>query len=194
MYYGCCRPFGIRWINLDLLCNLLLKNHNVEKIKYFTAKVSGKHDPSKPVRQLTYWRALRTLPNVDIIEGSFLQKRIGIQVTPDVAIKAKVMEEKSTDVNIATHLINDAHLGKFDVAAVITNDSDLVRPVEMVKNEIKKRIGIINPCRKASKVLSAPNVSDFQRQIRRGVLKNSVFPVTLADAKGSFTRPADWSA
>lgn len=192
MYYGACRPSNIRWVDLDKLCNLILKNHDIDKIKYFTARVSGKYDVDKPVRQQTYWRALKTLPNLEIIEGSFISKNIGIQVTSDVSIKAKVMEEKSTDVNIATQLIHDAHLGRFDVAAVITNDSDLVEPIKLVKNEIGKQIGIINPCRRASKVLTAPNVSDFQRQIRHGALKSAIFPTSMADSKGKFIKPKGW--
>jgi hypothetical protein len=39
-------------------------------------------------------------------------------------------EEKGSDVNLATHLLHDAHMGRFDVAGVISNDSDLLEPIK----------------------------------------------------------------
>ena len=55
------------------------------------------------------------------------------------------MEEKRTDVDIATHLLVDCFLDDFDEAVVISNDSDLVSPIEMVKSTFGKTIGVINP-------------------------------------------------
>ena len=34
-------------------------------------------------------------------------------------------EEKGSDVNIAAHLINDGYKGLYQVAILVTNDSDL---------------------------------------------------------------------
>jgi uncharacterized LabA/DUF88 family protein len=53
---------------------------------------------------------------------------------------AKVIktEEKGTDVNIASHLLVDAHNNSFDMAVVISNDSDLVEPIKMVIEKLKK--------------------------------------------------------
>jgi hypothetical protein len=42
-------------------------------------------------------------------------------------------EEKMTDVNIAVHILNDAYLNKFDLAVLISNDSDLAEPLKMVQ-------------------------------------------------------------
>jgi hypothetical protein len=38
-------------------------------------------------------------------------------------------EEKGSDVNLATHLLHDAHMGRFEVAVVLSNDSDLLEPI-----------------------------------------------------------------
>ena len=35
-------------------------------------------------------------------------------------------EGKGSDANLATHLLNDTHMDRFDVAVVISNDSDLL--------------------------------------------------------------------
>ncbi len=42
-------------------------------------------------------------------------------------------EEKETDVNIALHLLRDAHQDRFDRALLISGDSDLVPAVRMVR-------------------------------------------------------------
>lgn len=47
---------------------------------------------------------------------------------PDALVaEVHAMEEKGSDVNPAAHLLNDAWKGLFDVAAVLSNDTDLVR-------------------------------------------------------------------
>ncbi len=55
------------------------------------------------------------------------------------------MEEKGSDVNLAAHLLNDAWNNSFDVAAVISNDTDLETPIRMVVNERRKPVYIICP-------------------------------------------------
>ena len=48
--------------------------------------------------------------------------------TPVVAYVWKT-EEKGSDVNLGAHLVRDAFLKKFDIAAVLTNDTDLAEPI-----------------------------------------------------------------
>ncbi len=53
-------------------------------------------------------------------------------------------EEEGSDVNLATLLLKDGFQGLYDVAVVISNDSDLVLPIEMVKTELGKPVGVLN--------------------------------------------------
>jgi hypothetical protein len=56
---------------------LLVPTHEVKRIRYFTARISGRPDkPDSPTRQDTYLRALATLPTVTIHYGKFLQSTI----------------------------------------------------------------------------------------------------------------------
>lgn len=73
---------------------------------------------------------------------------------------------------------------------IVSNDSDLLPPIKFVKEELGKLVGILNPQKHPSVVLAA--TAHFVKNIRPGVLKNSQFPVTLADAKGSFSKPGRW--
>lgn len=99
-------------------------------------------------------------------------------------------EEKGSDVNLATHLLNDAHLGRFDVAVVVSNDSDLLEPIKIVRQQIGKTVGILNPHKNLSRAL-LPHI-DFIKPIRSGVLGASQFPDTMRDAVGTFTKPVGW--
>jgi len=45
-------------------------------------------------------------------------------------------EEKGSEVNLASHLLRDAFSKKFEVAVLITNDSDLAEPVRIVAREL----------------------------------------------------------
>src|SRR5215467_15178103 len=69
LYYGCLRHTSHKWLDLDVLCRRLLPAYDIHRIRYFTARVSGRSDPRSPALQATYLRALRTLPAVTIHFG-----------------------------------------------------------------------------------------------------------------------------
>ena len=100
-------------------------------------------------------------------------------------------EEKGSDVNLAAHLLHDAHLDRFDTAAVVSNDSDLATPLKIVRNEIGKKTVLLNPHSKRSRQLARH--ADFYREIRTGVLAAAQFPDRLEDAVGEFHRPPTWA-
>ena len=193
LYYGALKNTPYKWLNLDKLCRLLLPNNQIERIKYFTATVSARpHDPSQPTRQQTYLRALQTIPQLEIIYGHFLAHEIYMPLANNPYRQVKVIktEEKGSDVNIAAHLVNDGHRGRYEVAVLVTNDSDLLEPLKIVRYELKLPVGVINPQKKASRVLAQH--ASFMKRIRTGVLQASQFPTPLRDARGIFHKPAGW--
>jgi uncharacterized LabA/DUF88 family protein len=193
-YYGAVRNTPYKWLNFGELCRLLLPGHNITEIKYFTARVQARpSDPDQPVRQDTYIRALRTLPNVSIIFGHFLTNETFMPVAgtnPQTYIKVIKTEEKGSDVNLAAHLIHDCYKGEYDIAAVISNDSDLTEPIRIVTQELNSKVGILNPHKKQSRELS--RYASFYKPIRAGVLAASQFPPTMTDATGTFHKPVTW--
>ena len=54
-------------------------------------------------------------------------------------------EEKGSDVNLATYLMLDGCRNAYDVAIVVTNDSDLAEPIRLVRSEFGLRGVIVNP-------------------------------------------------
>ena len=77
-----------------------------------------------------------------------------------------------------------------DIAVVITNDSDLLAPIRIVREELGKTVGILNPQKHPSRAL-LPHI-DFIKQIRSGGLAASQFAQRLTDVNGAFTKPSDW--
>lgn len=100
-------------------------------------------------------------------------------------------EEKMTDVNIAVHILNDAYLNKFDLAVLISNDSDLAEPLKLVQS-MGKKIGILNPQKNTSKELSKYTL--FQKKIRHNTILISQLPLNLTDAQGRVIhKPKEWA-
>ncbi|MBE2225206.1 MAG: NYN domain-containing protein [Anaerolineae bacterium] len=193
LYYGALKNTPYRWLNIAKLCHIMLPRDNINQIKYFTALVNPRPtDPNQLTRQQTYLRALQTIPNLEIIYGHFLTHEIMMPLAPPQSGYVKVIktEEKGSDVNLALHLLSDGYKDAYDVAVVVSNDSDLLLPIQFVKKELGKKIGILNPQKHPSKVLTAN--ADFVKNIRKGVLSKSLFTTSLTDSQGSFTKPTTW--
>jgi uncharacterized LabA/DUF88 family protein len=197
LYYGSLRGTSYKWLDLDALSRKLLQPANqIDHIHYCTAQVAARAgDQGQPQRQQLYLRALRTIPHLTITLGHFLSNDVRMPtVTPTGAIGATVLvrktEEKGSDVNLATLLLKEGFQGLYDVAVVISNDSDLVLPIEVVKADLGKSVGVLNPHRKPSFRLR--QCASFYKPIRAGVLKASQFANTLSDQQGSFTKPPSW--
>ena len=77
LYYGRLKGTPYKWLDINKLCRLLLPKHDIVRIKYFTARVTGRPpDLDQPTRQQTLLRALQTLPNLEIIYGHFLTNQM----------------------------------------------------------------------------------------------------------------------
>ncbi|HVX23523.1 MAG TPA: NYN domain-containing protein [Acidimicrobiales bacterium] len=53
------------------------------------------------------------------------------------------LEEKGSDVNVASHLLADVFNGEVEAAVVISNDSDLALPLKMARQRVP--VGLVNP-------------------------------------------------
>ncbi len=196
LFYGAVKGTPYKWLDIGKMCQLLLPNHQINKIKYFTAEVHARpHDPQQPARQQAYLRALKTTANLEIILGHFLTNEVSMLVagSPIKApqyVRVVKTEEKGSDVNPATHLLIDGFKNDYEMAALVTNDSDLLEPIRVVRYELSLPIGLLNPHKRPSRAL-LPHVA-FIKQIRRGVLAASQLPTSITDAQGAFHKPTTW--
>ena len=109
-----------------------------------------------------------------------------------VVVKVRKFEEKGSDVNLATHLLNDAFQNRADAYVILTNDSDLAEPMRLLIHDWQKTLGLITPGETASKKLleTGPQI---KLRLRAGVLAASQLPDELRDRHGLIQRPAEWT-
>ncbi len=202
LYYGM-REKGLRrfyWLDMAALAGKFLRNSAVlVETKYFTSRIDGAHPSDPPhvatkknasrLRQTVYLDALATLPSLKIIEGQFL--------TSPAICKAcghtyRSPKEKMTDVNIATELLMDAFYDRFDVAYVISGDSDLAPPIQAVRKAFPAKIlRIAFPPKRHSEKLKLIATGWFS--MGESALKSSQLPDPVVTSGGiALARPAKW--
>ena len=197
LYYGAVRNTPYRWLDIGKFCRFMLPQYQISEIKYYTALVKGTPgDPKKRVRQLTYLRALRTIPNLSIIEGHFLSHQVRMPLARRIRgvpnrVPVLKTEEKGSDVNMATDVLCDAFRGGYEVAVVVSNDSDLCRPIRIVKEDLRKKIIVINPHRSSASVQLGRS-ADEMKAIKESTLCACQFASSLTDHRGTFHKPASW--
>ena len=160
LYYAALRPKPhLKWLNLKALADgIVHEDTTVVCVKYFTSRVLGSASKSK--RQNVYFIVLKTVSQIKITFGNLVkrkesgnmsraeQTRLNLTEQSKRNIKGQevainTFEEKGTDVNLASHLIYDACNDEFDIAYVITNDTDFVEPIRMVKEDLGKTVVIV---------------------------------------------------
>ena len=203
LYYGL-REANLRhlyWLNVRAMAAQLVSTpYRLAGTRYFTARISGSHPDDSPeqaeerektrLRQTTYLEALGTLHHLDIFEGQFLLKRATCQ---HCRRKMHLPEEKMTDVCIATELMQDAFLDRFDSAIVVSADSDLVPPIEAIRRHFPdKPVLVAFPPRRFSQRLQI--AATYVLPIWRRTLERSQLPETLHKRDGTvLRRPAEWA-
>ncbi len=110
MYYGAVKGKPYKWLDVAGMCQRILPKITINRVRYFTAMVDGSRDPSAPLRQQIYLRALATTPNLSIHRGFVLTKPtwMPVETPPPNLIRVIKTEEKGSDVNLATYLLLDA--------------------------------------------------------------------------------------
>lgn len=156
LHFGAVKNTKYKWLDLVALSERLMSGYNVLKVIYCTSKSLPLDDPQSPKRQKVYWQALKVLygNRINIIKGfhrmdpkrlRIAMQRKGKYYAAEESVMVMKIEEKGSDVNLATHLVNDAWKNLFDVALVISNDSDLAEAIRIVKIERNKSIVLANP-------------------------------------------------
>jgi hypothetical protein len=101
------------------------------------------------------------------------------------------IEEKGSDVNVASHLLLDVLSNYVDAAIVISNDSDLRFPIQECRQRVP--VGTVNPGQ-------SPLAGDLRGEQSDGVgghwwyrlSKLDYESCQLPDPAGSASRPAGW--
>lgn len=199
LYYGSVKGTRYHWLDLDSFSRRIL--HECERrfmpalsgcaissIRYFTARVNAtSEDPHQPERQAAYIRALQTIPHLSVHYGRFLSH------------PPQPPQEKGSDVNLAAHMLLDAFDDTHDVALLISNDSDLVPPVEIVRDRFQRVVitamPVSSPIRKrygSNQLRAASSYYFLINERARHLLRDSQFPDIVEGPAGLIEKPLRW--
>ncbi len=195
LYYRALKGTPHKWLNLAKLAERLLDpGDTVEFVRYFTARVSARSgDPDAPRRQQILFNALATVPTIKFHYGRFLPKtKRRPLVSNGKFVEIHDTEEKGSDVNLATHLLNDGWHQRYEVALVLSQDTDLIEPIKIVTQERGLKVGLVwLDGGKPSKGLA--NVASFVRHVSTADLAASQFPnPIIRPGKPPLAKPAGW--
>ena len=190
---------------MELLFREILSHHLrdevcIEKLIVFASTVSGAQ-PS--FRQNNYFRALKCRSQcIEVVRGKMkknviktgkwvIQKPKGRVITNETKT-ISIREEKQTDVNIAVRIVEDAysHANKeYDIACLISNDSDLEQALS-IKRKLKQKVIWIPPIPKGStdkygahQLRKHVPKSERVIGISKGVVSSNKLPATVGGYK-----------
>jgi hypothetical protein len=195
LYYGAVKNTPHKWLNIRRMCELAFPKNDIAEIHYCTAIVTdAPWDPHQSTRQQMFIRALETT-DVEVHYGSFQSNVVRMPLATPPARGSRMVEvikteEKGSDVALGALLVAHGYEGRYEAAIVVSNDSDLVLPIRIVRENLGLPVGLLNPHPSFSVALL--KVALFKKQIRKGVLEAAQFPRTLKDADGTITKPSSW--
>jgi uncharacterized LabA/DUF88 family protein len=190
LYFGMMESgfINCKWLDIQLLStNIKSSSHEIGQVKYFTSRISN--NPDKQKRQNVYIDALRTTP-ISITFGQFRNQPMQCNSCSNFWYDSK---EKMTDVNIATAMMVDAFQDKFDVAFLISGDSDLVPPIKAIRELFpQKEVWVVLPPSRES--IALKTIANGSFVLGRRKLEISQLPEEIKNSHGIILkRPPSWS-
>lgn len=178
LYYGL-RDTGLdtsRWLDLVAMSeNLIRPEQQLSLVRYFTARVSGQRGE----RQSVYLDALWARGNIEIEFGV-------------MARRGSKWEEKQTDTNIVRRVIEDSIDNRFDIAIIISGDTDLVPAVHHIRERHpdKQAVVIFPPNRKSSHL---GDIAHGSYPIGKNLIRSCRLPNPVEDIEGrKLWAPKGW--
>jgi hypothetical protein len=193
----------------------------IGRIVYCTARINAVSNPAGHADQDIYLRALDATRSVDLIHyGRYVArleyrplatrgpKNRPLLATPALptAIRSAMgilvgsgrymvpiahVEEKGSDVNVASRLLLDVLRGAVDAVVLISNDSDLEFPIKETRALVP--VGLINPS--AGEIAGALRGSAAEgagRHFWRQLTADDFIGHQLPNPAGGYTKPIGW--
>ena len=177
-----------KWLNLQKLARCFLSSsEKLQKVYYFTTYATW--DQKKTHKHQLYVRALQQ-EGVDVVFGAF---RVVDRTCRACRQPYKTFEEKQTDVNIAIRILETAVLDEWDIAFIVSGDSDLIPSLKTVKRLFPaKRLCVIIPIGRTAEELK--QAADFHMKIKEKHLATSQLQSIIQITEElKLTRPSNWA-
>lgn len=212
LFFGCLKGTAYKWLDLVRLVETIIGIQDpastLVTVKYFTAPIKAKlaSQGQKALQaQQAYHRALHARGRLEIFEGWYSLERAEApryQVPPNRQDRVEIwrLEEKETDVAIALQMYRDCVTGGCEHAVLMSNDSDLVPAVKLVRQDASRvKLGLIIPRRECASGTPRPpnaqlsNLVDWtRREVKLDELAASQLPVRVPTAKKPVDKPDYW--
>lgn len=208
-----------RWLDVRALLALRFPDIEPVKIWYFSSPFKGNIERTR--EQRIYWDALESDPTVEIVEGRHeKQKKKAPEHLPQACcaihktspgssccgrqhmVEFRQLVEKQSDVNLATRLLVDAlalpvldALGEprpFDVAVVVSRDSDLKGAIYSARTVGQVEMAVLNVGRQIKEMAEASDHNLICAATPE--LQACQFPTTLRGRRGQVVvMPNGWN-
>ena len=163
LYHGLLRRRPAhKWLDVVALVRAMLvhsqldTNHELVAVKYFVSRTKTyPHDSAAVERQNIYLQAVLAHGGVDVVEGYYNKNKTWV---PSVDSRCQIcpastngfvhvikIEEKRTDVNLATSFLRDAYTNAADSFAIVSGDADFIAPLDLVRHELRRQTLVFNP-------------------------------------------------
>lgn len=136
-----------RWLDLRKLAASFTHQHQdrIDAVFYCSAFADHLPNKSKAQRHRVYIAALQST-GVTFVEGKFKRKDYPCPLAACAGRPLHRHEEKETDVNVSIHLLRDALRGAADKYILISNDTDHLPTLRMIKREVPRAfLSVLTP-------------------------------------------------
>lgn len=179
------------WIDVVKLFEKFLRpNQELVALKYFSARPIGDHDKSK--RQDAYFQANMENEKFKLVLGQYIRKKIPCY---NCGYVIKTYEEKASDVNIATQIVADAYQDKYDVAILVSADSDMTPAIDLARQAGKTVYIYFPPNHQSSNLRVKAFGHPLMLERYEARFRQSLMPDTITLSNGYVLQiPAKWKA
>jgi uncharacterized LabA/DUF88 family protein len=179
------------WLDMFKFCSQFIRPHQtLVEVNYFSAVPSS--NKGKRDRQDLFFSANKSNPDFHLFLGKFLQKTV---IHKECGKPYMTYEEKETDVHIATNMIRDVVIDRCDISVLISADSDLVPPIEFIKEyKPSHKIFVYFPPNRFSYDLTKKAVNIVKLENHESKFKTSLLDDEIKLSSGFvIKRPAHWN-
>ena len=181
------------WVDLRKLCERYVpKAAVVNDVFWFSAKPT--HLSQKINQNYDNYAKALNMSGVSLIGGKFKRKNAKCEVATGCGQAFYKHEEKESDVNLAVSLVANACIDNFDIAIVITADSDLCPPIKYVRDNFPhKEVWLIAPPKRINRAKDLCNIATRNFEINSGALRACLMRDSFSQAGAVVAvRPQEW--
>jgi uncharacterized LabA/DUF88 family protein len=169
----------LKWSNLWRLGEILARPHKAQLVKVAFCTAVPDDQAKTRDNHITYNSALRAV-GVTIVPGHHMFEPNGKRL------------EKQSDINLALELMFDAEDDVYDIAILLTADSDQAATARRFKKRFaqKKFIAIATLGRPVPEKIKS--YTKHHAPLKLAQLEESIFPQAVAGLKSTIVRPSDY--